>query len=353
MGKTLRVLLVDDSPTVRHFLAGLINAAPDMQVVGEGRDGEEAIALVERLKPDILSMDVQMPRLDGLAATHKLMVENPLPIVIVSGRLQRKDVDLAFLALQAGALAVLETPPHHGDPEFIARRDQFLHTLRTMSAVRVVRRWGHTPAPPVITETTPKPATQPLVVAIGASAGGPVALHHILGELPADFNVPLVIVQHMADGFMDGMIRWLDSCTSLPVMQARQAQIVQPGEIVVAGCETHLLLRKAGDRVRVMLDPERGAALYQPSVDLMFESVARSFGTRALGILLTGMGEDGAVGLKAMHGQGARTIAQDEESCLVYGMPGAAVALGAAEQIVPLNQIASTILDLVQVPSDG
>lgn len=348
----LRVLIVDDSSTVRRLLADLIAEVPDMTVVGEARDGQEAISLARRLKPDIVSMDIQMPRLDGLAATRWLMEHAPLPIVIVSGRLQREDVDLAFLALQAGALAVLQTPPHRNHPDFPARRDQFINTLRTMAGVSLVRRWGQTgplPAAPDTAEPTlPPDEAYPLVIAMGASAGGPMALHKILGALPADFPVPVAIVQHISEGFVDGMVRWLDGCTPLHVMQARHGQIVRPGEVVLAGSGAHLTVRQAAQGIQVVLKPEKGNSPYWPSVDVLFESVAEHFGPRAVGVLLSGMGTDGARGLLKMWERGARTLVQDEASCLVYGMPGAAVELGAAEQIVPLNHVAATLLDLLQ-----
>ena len=354
----LRVLIVDDSPTVRRFLAGLIADAPDMMVVGEARNGREAIALAARLQPDIISMDIQMPRLDGLAATRHLMQHTPLPIVIVSGQLHsREDVDLAFLALQAGALAVLETPPPHTHPDFASRRDHFLNTLRSMAGVSLVRRWADTgplpPSPDVLAHLAEEPETGPLVIAIGASAGGPMALHKILHTLPARLPVPVVIVQHMAEGFVDGLARWLDGATPLHVMQARHGQIVGGGEVIIAPGDSHLTVRRLERGVQAILQPERARQPYRPSVDVLFESVAAHFGPRAVGVLLTGMGTDGAKGLLKMRQQGARTIAQDEKSCLVYGMPGAAVAMGAAEQVVPIKHIAATLCDLLSVVPGG
>lgn len=346
--KKLRVLIVDDSATVRRFLSDLVNSTPDMAVVGEARDGQEAVAMAASLRPDVISMDIQMPVMDGLAATELLMQQQPLPIVIVSSRLERseKAVDLAFLALQAGALAVLKTPPAASHPDYPAARDQFLGTLRAMAAVSVVRRWQTRPIPPT-GETLPRTAP-PLVIAIGASAGGPMALHTILGALPADFPIPIAVVQHMAEGFIEGLVRWLDSSSRLRVRLAEPGQFLQPGEVTVASSAGHLALRRVGDRARAYVDAERGSTPYQPSVDRLFASIAEGFGPRAVGILLTGMGDDGARGLLQMRQRGARTIAQDEESCLVYGMPRAAVELGAAEQVLPLKAIAPTLLALAQ-----
>lgn len=353
----LRVLIVDDSATVRRHLGSLIADSPDMTVIGEARDGQEAITLASRLQPDIISMDIQMPRLDGLAATRQLMQETPLPIVIVSAHVERsEEVDLAFMALEAGALAVLPTPLHRGHPQFAASRDQFLTTLRAMAGVSVVRRWTQPgrPAPALPVAHPPvRPDSEPQVIVMGASAGGPVALHEILRTLPAGLPVPVAVVQHMADGFVEGLIRWLDSTSPLRVAQAVHGQFIRPGEVVIAGGGSHLTLQRIGKSVRVVLSNEKGATPYQPSVDALFHSAAEQFGERVLGVLLTGMGDDGARGLLALRNRGARTMVQDQDSCLVYGMPGAAVALGAAEQIVPLHQIAPTLLDLMKaVPNE-
>ncbi len=345
--RKIRVLVVDDSATVRYFLSGLINATPDMTVVGEAADGLQALEAAARLRPDVISMDIRMPRLDGLSATRQLMEDDPRPIVIVSSRLERSEVDLAFMALQAGALAVLSTPPGPPNPAFAASRDQYLTTLRAMAGVSVVRRWKTRPLEfhgiPLNGD-----AAAPLVIVIGASAGGPVALHRLLGDLPADFPVPIAIVQHMAEGFMDGMARWLDAETALHIRVAEDGQLLLPGQVVLAESGAHLLVRRAPEGVRLALDATPTDSPYQPAVNRLFASAAEAFGRQAIGVLLTGMGEDGAQGLLRLRGAGGRTIAQDEASCLVYGMPGAAVALGAAEQILPLKHIGPALIDLAQ-----
>lgn len=341
-----RVLIVDDSATVRYFLKGLVNDTPDMVVVGEAADGEAALALAATLKPDIISMDIRMPRLDGLSATRQIMEEHPCPIVIVSSRLERSEVDLVFLALQAGALAVLNTPKPHSHPQFASSRDRFISTLRSMAGVSVVRRWKSKPLD-VKLEGPDDSTLPPLVVTIGASAGGPVALHRLLGALPADFPLPVVVVQHMATGFIEGLVRWLDTITPLEVVLAEHGQIVKPGQVVLGDSGAHLCLRRAGDSVRIHLESSADGP-YVPSVDRLFTTTAEAFGPRAIGVLLTGMGEDGAQGLLKLHVAGAHTIVQSRESCLVFGMPGAAVALGAAEQILSIKHIAPALLNLGQ-----
>ena len=347
----IRVLIVDDSATVRYFLKGLLSEAPDMVVVGEASDGYEALRMAERLRPDIISMDIRMPGLDGLSATRQIMEEHPCPIVIVSSRLEQSEVDLVFLALQAGALAVLNTPRPHTHPEFASSRSQFISTLRAMAGVSVVRRWKSKPLD-VPLEALSEDGAQPLVIVIGASAGGPMALHRLLGDLPADFPIPIAVVQHMATGFVEGLARWLDTITPLKVVLAEDGQVIQPGQVAVADNGAHMLLRRVGDQVRVQLDAAPDSSPYLPSVDRLFESAAEGFGRRAIGVLLTGMGEDGAQGMLKLRQMGAHTIVQDRASCLVFGMPGAAVELGAAEQMLSIKHIGPVLCRLAGLAVD-
>ena len=352
----IRVLVVEDSPTQRYQLVSLIQQAPDMVVIGQARDGLEAIQLVEKLRPDVISMDLRMPNLSGLDATRHIMDVHPTPIVIVSSA--SSDADLTMQAMQAGALAALEKPPAVDHPDFKARCAELLSALRLMSGVRVIRHWQSVPAGgmlPALRPTGPLLApvmpntTTPEVVAIGASAGGPSALAELFGRLPYDFNLPIVAVQHLTADFMPGLAEWLDRVCALPVRLAQNGEKLTPGVALLAPGDQHL--RIGADR-RIVLDSERGSYRHQPAVDVLLTSVAQRFGANAVGILLTGMGDDGASGLKAMRDSGARTIAQDESSCVVFGMPGAAIALDAAEFILPLDKIASAIFKLSQRGED-
>jgi two-component system chemotaxis response regulator CheB len=350
----IRVLIAEDSPTVRRHLTGMINETPGMHVVGEARDGEEAIILALELKPDVISMDIRMPLLDGLEATRRIMSRQPTPVVVVSGLLER-DVDLSFQALQAGALAVVEKPPDRKDPAFAAKHRQLVTTLAAMARVGVVRRWENDPGRNALTQEMPRPRIStdrlriaPEVIAIGASAGGPGALSAIFRDLPADFPVPIVVVQHMPDEFVAGLARWLHKATPLQVVVAADNLVLEPGVVHLGPGSAHLTVARQPDgRLAARLLKARGPYRYQPSVDVLFESIAQVCGRGGVGLILTGMGDDGAAGLLAMRQTGAVTLAQDEASCTVYGMPGAAVARGAVEHELALSNLATTLLNLI------
>ena len=344
----VQVLIAEDSATVRYYLAQLINEVPGLRVVGQARDGEEAVRLVEELRPDVVSMDVRMPRMDGIEATRKIMTLHPTPVVIVSGLVQT-EIDLSFQAIESGALAVVEKPPDRNAPLFAEKRQHLTRTLVAMSQVKVIRRSTKPVVEPVRLErfTRPQPQVQPEVIAIGASAGGPSALSRLLSQLPSDFPVPVVIAQHIPNEFIAGLARWLDKVTPLTVQVATDGTILAPGVVNLCPGTTHIqVFRKRGQLV-VELNPEHGTHRYQPSVDVLFESVATACGDRAIGLVLTGMGDDGARGLLRMRQSGARTLAQDQSSSTVFGMPGAAIERGAVEEIVSLSALPIALLNLV------
>jgi two-component system, chemotaxis family, protein-glutamate methylesterase/glutaminase len=338
----IRVLVVEDSITQRHQLVSLIQKAPDMAVIGQARDGLEAVHLVETLRPDVISMDIRMPHLGGLDATRQIMEQFPTPIVIVSNA--SSDADMAMQAMQAGALAAIEKPPAKSHPEFEARCDELLSMLRLMAGVRVIRHWGASSNGTGDLPTTPPAKLHdrlPEIVAVGASAGGPGTLATLFRGLPSDFCLPILVVQHLAVEFMPGLADWLSRSGSLPVRLAVDGEMPAPGVALVAPGGHHM--RLGADR-RIVLDSNRGNFRHHPAVDVLLGSVADCYGARAIGAVLTGMGDDGAVGLRAMRDAGARTIAQDEATSVVFGMPAASIALGAAEFVLPLEKIASTIL---------
>ncbi len=356
MGEDIRVLIAEDSLTVRLYLKNLIDETPGMRVIGTAGDGEEAIRLAQELRPDVISMDISMPRVDGLEAIRRIMAACPTPVVVVSGLLE-VDIELSLQALQAGALAVVSKPPDRNNPEFPLRRQQLVTTLKAMAGVRVIsRRDKLTSDESQPFKPTPKaPAARPIggrrvkpeILVIGASTGGPSALHRLLQSFNGDFPVPVVIAQHMPHEFIAGMARWLNSATQLQVMIAQDGMTLRSGQVVIAPGTAHIALQRHGMHLTVELLPEMGNYRYQPSVDVLFESVARTCGSAAVGVVLTGMGEDGANGLLAMRQQGAYTLAQDEATSTVFGMPRAAIDKGAVEQVEPLTNLAPEILKVI------
>jgi two-component system chemotaxis response regulator CheB len=344
--RTIRVLIADDSQTVRNHLAGLVNAAPGMIVVGEASDGEEAVARVEALRPDVVSMDIRMPRMDGLEATRRIMVQCPTPIVIVSALLDT-DVDLSIRSLEAGALAVVSRPAARLEhiPDSFQRR--FVNALTAMSGVSLVRRRTglEVPSAPIQSPLVEQTARPELVV-IGASAGGPSALCEVIGRLPPDYPIPVVIVQHMPDEFMDGLVRWLGGQVTLPVKLAEEGQVLTGGRAYVAPGGSHLTVARYGRRLVARLREDSGTDAYCPSVNVLFKSAALACGAECVGVILSGMGDDGAVGMMALREAGAATLAQDQATCTVFGMPGAAIERGAVQTILPLGDIPTALIRL-------
>lgn len=343
----LNVLVVDDVETNRKMLVHIVNSADDLKVIGEATNGREAVAATRRLRPDVILMDVNMPDMDGLEATRNIMVETPTPIVIVSGSIAGRETEVAFQAIKQGALTVLNKPVGFGDPEFDAQVRKLLSTVRAMATVRVIHH--RQPAARPTQETQPKPPVvkatsgqKPEVIVIGSSTGGPAALAEILQRLPADFPLPVLIVQHIASDFIPSLTQWLDSVTPLHVQVAGPHDIPHPGRVYIAPGSLHL---RVNVQQRFVLNAHPQTP-HIPSVDVMFESIAKSYGARAIGVLLTGMGADGAHGLKLMRDAGAITIAQDEASCVVFGMPKEAIAQGAVQHVQPLTAIPKLILSL-------
>lgn len=339
----IRVLIVDDSPSAAEFLAAIFAGDPEFRVAGIAMSGGEGISMVERLRPDIVSMDFTMPDMNGLEATRRIMSRCPTPIVIVSSLYDRHAVSLSFRSLEAGALSILSKPPTPSSPEFPRHRRELLRTFRAMAGVRVIRRSApRKDAPPTPADATARPAAAVLprnvaLVALGASTGGPQVIHDILSQLPATFPAPILIVQHITPGFTEGMAAWLGQCTPLAVSLAAGGEPPRGGHVYLAPQGRHLEVAPDGRLLLADGPPEHGAC---PSVSRLFRSVASFCGSAAVGVLLTGMGRDGAAELGLMRARGALTIAQDRESSIVHGMPGEAIRLGGASLILPSHAIA-------------
>lgn len=352
MAQAIRVVVADDSPTTRRYLTTLLNEIPDMQVIGEARNGQEAVLLVERLKPDVVSMDVKMPEVDGLEATRQIMTRYPTPVVIASEYVE-SEPELSGEAFKAGAVAVVGTPPARQSPAFDPMHKRWVQALKAMSSVKVISRrrypFGEAERGALSSgkEGVKHTSIRPEVVAIGASTGGPRALQYLLSQLPSDFPLPILIVQHMPSEFIGGLIRWLQAESQLPVQIAAHNTPLHSGGVWIAPGRAHLKLVRRNGKLVIQLDATRGVHRHHPSINALFDSVALTCGVRSIGVVLTGMGDDGADGLLNMQRTGATTLVQDEASSTVFGMPRAAVERGATDQIISLTNMPSELLKLV------
>lgn len=349
------VLIVNDSPTATELLKGILGSDPEIYVAGVARNGLEAVDMTGRRRPSVIAMDVHMPGLDGFEATRKIMENTPVPIVIVAGSSLRGDDLLAFKAVQSGAVACVRAPAGLRSPEHAPQAAELLRTIKAMAEVKVIKRWpGMITKPPAGVPLAQKPAALRAgviqVVAIGASTGGPVVLQSILSGLPAGLCAPVAIVQHMSPGFMENFCRWLGDSTPLEVRVAADGEPALPGRVYAAPDGRHLTV-EPGPRLRLTLEPPENGM--RPAVSRLFRSVARNFGRNSAGVLLTGMGEDGALELKAMRDAGAVTIAQNRETSLINGMPGAAVNAGAAAYVLSPQEIAAAIAALAPAGASG
>ncbi|MDJ0521585.1 MAG: chemotaxis-specific protein-glutamate methyltransferase CheB [Planctomycetota bacterium] len=317
MGNVRRVLVVDDSPTTRTMLAAVIEDHPALTVVAQARNGREAIQLVEQRRPDIVTMDVRMPGMDGIEATEHIMSACPTPIVIVAGAARDAEVRASLEAMELGALAVLPKPRGPLAPEFQTDCAALQRTLVALADVRVVTRRRKRESRRTRTSDKPKARTPCGAVALAASTGGPCALRQILSELPGTLPVPVLVVQHIAPGFVEGLAEWLDEATPLRVSLAAERTRLRGGHVYVAPDEHHLGVERGCAR----LDPSPPIGRFRPSADYLFESAAHAYGGELFAGILTGMGEDGVAGLEAVRAAGGDAVAQDEASSVVYGMP--------------------------------
>jgi two-component system, chemotaxis family, protein-glutamate methylesterase/glutaminase len=339
--RRIRAVVVDDSATVRELLVAILHNAGDIEVVGTGSTGKEAVRLVSRLRPDVLTMDIRMPVMDGLEATRWIMREVPTPIVIVTGSLMCDDIDLTMEALRAGALTVVHKPGL-ADSETC---DKVVQAVRLMSSVLVIHHWNHRQRPALAATAsrafqTRAEITQPRplrVIGLAASTGGPAALATVLRGLSAQFPLPILVVQHITKGFASGLAEWLNHQTDLHVVLAGHGDAVLAGTVLLAPDDYHLEVNVQGV---VELSKQPVYRGLRPSANYLFQSLARAYGARAAGVILTGMGDDGCDGLETLHAAGGLTIAQDEQNCVVFGMPREAIARHAVDYVLPLDQIA-------------
>jgi two-component system chemotaxis response regulator CheB len=344
----IRVLVAEDSATVRELLVQILRSDPEMQVVGEAKNGIEALALTKRLRPDVVTMDIRMPLMDGFEATKQIMVEAPTPIVIVSASVDGREVEVSMHALRVGALTVIAKPEGPASPEFAELSRRFLATVKSMSQVKVVRHWPERAAARVVAgpaTLAAEPKARARVVAVAASTGGPAALCQVLSQLPADFAAPVLVVQHIAQGFLGGFAAWLNTCVSLQVKVAESGALPLPHAVYLPPDDHHLGLDRSG-KLLVSSAPPMGG--FRPSASFLFESVAAACGDGTLAVVLTGMGQDGLEGLHAVRRAGGQIVVQDEETSIVFGMPGAAARAGLADAVLPLKEIATRVIRSVR-----
>ena len=350
--RKIRVLIVDDSAVSRASLTHELESDPAFEVVGSAHSGTQAIAALEEGKPDIVTLDIHMPGMDGFEATRHIMETRPLPIVIVSASFHPSDVAKTFRAMEAGAVAAVEKPPGPNHPDHAATTRIFINTMKAMAEVRVVKRWPKKDPSGKMPQAAPaRPARGEIrLVAIGASTGGPPAIQKLLAGLQKPFPVPILIVQHISAGFVEGLAEWLSSTAGLPVCIARHGEIAQAGTAYLAPDGSHMGVDR-DCRILCSQEPEEHGL--RPSVSFLFRSLAKNHGASAVGVLLTGMGRDGAKDLKAMRDKGAVTIAQDKESSIVHGMPGEAIQIGAAVHVGDPESISRLLRSLAgsQTPS--
>ncbi|TBW57653.1 chemotaxis-specific protein-glutamate methyltransferase CheB [Marinobacter halodurans] len=334
------VLIVEDSVVVRQLIRHILEEA-DCRVIGEVSNGEEAVAFVARQRPDVIAMDIHMPGMNGYQASRRIMETRPVPIVVVTSSENLADGTTAMRVLEAGAITVVQKPQGPGHPDFEQHARELVRTLRIASEVKLVRRIPRRDAVPE--DTSLNDRLTPKVIAIGASTGGPQAIKALLGQLRADLPWPVLIVQHIAPGFLPSLREWLNETCALNVRIAEQGESPQAGQVYLAPDGAHMTLDA---RQRIALVNCNGDGYLCPSVARLFDSLARHVGGRVVAVLLSGMGSDGAAEMRTLRQLGALTVAQDPTTVVVNGMPGEAVRLEAAEQVLTPSQIAEWVAGL-------
>ncbi|MBI4246530.1 MAG: chemotaxis response regulator protein-glutamate methylesterase [Candidatus Rokubacteria bacterium] len=345
-GRRIRVLVVDDSALMRQILSQILASDPAIEVVGTAPDPLIARDKIKALNPDVVTLDVEMPRMDGLAFLERLMRARPMPVVMVSS-LTEAGCDITLRALELGAVDFVAKPRIDVREHMHEVTGEIVEKVKAAASARLPQLWPRSAAP---RESPPPPPshfrTTETIIAVGASTGGTEALREFLAALPADAP-GVVVVQHMPERFTRAFAERLDALCTVRVTEAEDGDRVLAGHVLIAPGNHHLRVVRDGTLVRVRVSDDAPVNRHRPSVDVLFQAAAEALGPNGIGVIMTGMGSDGARGLLAMRQAGARTIAQDHDSCVVYGMPREAVTLGAAEQVVPLDRIAHAVQALV------
>jgi two-component system, chemotaxis family, protein-glutamate methylesterase/glutaminase len=343
----IRVLVAEDSTTTRQLLVAILRGDPEIEVVGEAKNGLDAAEMTGRLRPDIVAMDIDMPEMNGFEATKRIMIENPTPVVIFSSSQNVGEVQTGLQALKVGALTLIKKPCGLGTELTEWEHSQFIAILKSMARVKVVRHWPEQPevkTPVVSYAGKPIQGIQRGIVAIGASTGGPAALNRLFSELPENFPLPILVVQHMAEGFVTGCATWMSGNSPLHIKVAEEGEKPLAGTVYLAGDGHHLGLSHD-----FLLHYSKSEPILStcPSATFLFQSAAKVYGAYTIALVLTGMGSDGAAGLKNIREAGGKIMAQDEESSVVYGMPAEAFKTGFVDWVLPLSGIAAKLTELV------
>lgn len=351
---TIRVLVAEDSSVVQVILRRMLSSCHDIELVGMARTGREALEMLPRVLPDVVCTDLHMPEMDGFELTQAIMSTMPRPILVLSASVQAEDTQNVFQVLNAGAVDVLPKPIDSTSDNWNNLQKELVTKIRVLSGVAVFTQRAARARPPAAQPTPPRLSQEVRqrsyqMLAIGASTGGPQAIQAILSKIPRSFPVPIVCVQHISRGFLQGLVNWLDGECSIPVKIAQAGMRAQAGTAYFPPEDCHLVFDRPGCFAISHAAPLAG---HRPAVTATFESVAQVYGRRGVGVLLTGMGKDGALGMQAIAQAGGVTLAQDEASSVVFGMPREAIALGAAQYILPLTDIAPVLIDRIfRLPS--
>jgi two-component system, chemotaxis family, protein-glutamate methylesterase/glutaminase len=345
MSDKVRVLVVDDSALMRKLIPQILERDSSIEVVGTAMDGEFGLKKIEELRPQVITLDLEMPRMDGMEALRQITRRHRLPVIVVSAH-SRDGASATFKALALGAFDFVTKPPDAASARMQEIADDLINKIKAASMTQVMP-----PPPPLMLDpgrSVQKPANRPRkeptkVVAIGISTGGPNALQYLLAELPGNFPGSIVVVQHMPEGFTEMFARRLNECCAIDVKEAQSGDLLIAGRALICPGNRHIKVRRMPLGNIVVLSDEPQVNGHRPSVDVLFRSVASEFGSRSIGVLMTGMGDDGAQGLGLMKNAGALTIAQSEDSCVVYGMPKAAIERGYATRVIPLDMLANTL----------
>lgn len=350
MQQTIRVLVVDDSAFLRKVVSQMLSRSPLIQVVGTARDGEEALALVEEHRPDVVTLDLVMPGMDGVSFLREQMRRQPIPVVVCS--IAHESGELALGALEAGAVDFVQKPTALATDKVFEIADELIEKVRAAAAARTSRIRAE-PSAGVVggspAEALPRTSASVVdLVVIGISTGGPQALRYLVPQLPADLPVPIAMVLHMPVGYTEMYAQRLNSISELEVVEAREGDLIRPGVAFLAPAGQHLgFVRDTGGDVRARLDLRPLDTAHRPAVDVLFRSAADVYGARVLGLVMTGMGQDGLLGAAHVKAQGGRIVTEAESSCVVYGMPRAVDEASLSDRSVPLDKMAAAILEML------